>query len=204
MPAAPASDLRPAPSAHCSPAPAAWVPSPVPATAHSCSSWAPLRQHPCTEVVSYPCYRTPVPSHLPGHLTPSVLWEDCGCPAALPVPARTRLSPLGLVSSLAAMWVKGPGSRGGSISACVLANVGARLGELPSAPSWHLSTCLVLQTLFEVMFKESPMGLPTTWPGTLLPSSKTMAGSCFEKKALKIYLLSYPRQGQREEHASGL
>ena len=83
------------------------------------------------------------------------------------------------------MWVKGPGSRGGSISACVLANVGARPGELPSAPSRHLSTCLVLQTLFKVMFKESLMGLPTTWPGILFPSSKTMAGSCFEKKSFE-------------------
>lgn len=59
------------------------------------------------------------------------------------------------------MLVKGPGSKGGSISNLALASVGTGLGEPPSMPSQRPSAWLVLQALFRVMFEESLVVLPT-------------------------------------------
>ena len=48
-----------------------------------------------------------------------------------------------------------------------------------SAPPQRLSTCLVPQTLFVVMFWGLPQGCPPTWLGVLFPNAET-ACSCFE------------------------
>lgn len=48
-----------------------------------------------------------------------------------------------------------------------------------SALPQHLSTCLVPQTLFVVMFRGLPRGCPPAWLGVLFPNAET-AGSRFE------------------------